>query len=76
MPCYEEDGEFEVEGVVDTVVVDDDSRRKNDPDGDDGSSGGFERRALGGRSGSRRGQSALLSVFGVEQLLVDAVAAG
>ena len=83
MPCYEKDGESEVESVVDVVVVDDDGGGENDPDGDDGCSGRLEgrrgRALCGGRSGGRRRQSILVisvSVLGVKQLLVDAVTAG
>lgn len=52
MPCYKEDRVFELESVVDVIVVDDDSRAQRNPDGDDGSSGSL---VLGLRLGSRDG---------------------
>lgn len=39
VPCDEEDGELEVEVVVDVVVVYDDGGGEDDPDGDDGCRG-------------------------------------
>jgi hypothetical protein len=39
MPCYKKDRVFELESVVNVIVVDDDRRAKYDPDGDDGGCG-------------------------------------